>query len=286
MKASISYPSRRDVLQSIPLVLLPFAQQCQVAERRPRIAAVVTEYRRYSHAQHILDRYLIGYGWGNQHHRPPIDLVSLYVDQQPANDLSRPRAAEFPQMKTYPSIEAALTLGGDDLAVDGVLLIAEHGSYPKNEKGQTLYPRYEFFRQIVDVFERSGRSVPVFNDKHLSWNWKWAKEMVETSQKMGFALTAGSSLPVTTRLPSVEIPDGAEVEEALCVGVGGPDGYDIHCLEAVQGMVERRKGARRGLSRSRRSAARRFGKRWRPVPGKEAVGTRNCSELASAAVYI
>jgi len=207
----------------------------------------VTEYRRYSHAQHILDRYLIGYGWDNLHHRPPLDLVSLFVDQQPENDLSRARASEFPDMKIYPSIADALTLGGSDLAVDGVLLIGEHGTYPKNEKGQTLYPRYEFFKEIVDVFKQSGRSVPVFNDKHLSWNWDWAKEMVETSREMGFALMAGSSLPVTARMPPVEIPDGAEVEEAMCVGVGGPDGYDIHCLEAVQGMVERRKGGETGV---------------------------------------
>ena len=240
-------PSRREVLQSIPAVLLASTQCAPTPGRRPRIAAAVTEYRRHSHAQHILDRYLIGYGWENRHHRPPMDLVSLYVDQQPESDLSRSRAREFPDMKIYPSIEKALTLGGNDLAVDGVLLIGEHGRYPKNEMGQTLWPRYEFFRQIVDVFEKSGRAVPVFNDKHLSWKWDWAKEMVETAQRMGFPLMAGSSLPVTTRLPPVELPLGSEVEEAVSVGVGGPDGYDIHSLEAVQGMVERRKGGETGV---------------------------------------
>ena len=51
--------------------------------RRLRIAAVVTEYRRYSHAQHILDRFLWGYGFEGRHHRPEMDLVSMYVDQQP-----------------------------------------------------------------------------------------------------------------------------------------------------------------------------------------------------------
>ena len=56
--------------------------------------------------------------------------------------------------------------------------------------------------QIVNVFEDSGRSVPVFNDKHLSWNWDWAKEMYDTSRSMGFPLMAGSSLPVTWRTPS------------------------------------------------------------------------------------
>ncbi len=80
---------------------------------RPRIAAVITEYRRYSHAQHILDRFLYGYGWGTRHHRPPMDLVSLYVDQQPESDLSRARAEEFPLMRIHPTIEAALTEGGD-----------------------------------------------------------------------------------------------------------------------------------------------------------------------------
>ena len=118
---------------------------------------------------------------------------------------------------------------------------------PKNEKGQTLYPRYEFFREIVDVYRSSGRTAPVFNDKHLSWNWDWAKEMVETAREMGFALMAGSCLPVTTRMPAVEMPQGAEVEEIVCVGVGGPDSYDFHCLEGIQSMVERRKGGETGV---------------------------------------
>jgi hypothetical protein len=219
----------------------------QPGSRRPRIAAVVTEYRRYSHAQHILDRFLYGYGWGTRHHQPDLDLVSLYADQQPQNDLSRARAQEFPQLQIYSSIEAALCEGGDGLAVDGVLLIAEHGDYPKNERGQTLYPRYEFFREIVEVFERAGRSVPVFVDKHLSWNWDWATEMVDTSRQMDFALMAGSTVPITSRLPSIDLPYGAHVEEAMCVGTGGPDAYDIHCLEGVQAMVERRRGGETGV---------------------------------------
>ena len=38
----------------------------------------------------------------------------------------------------------ALCLGGSELAVDGVVIIAEHGKYPRNEKGQTRYPRYDW----------------------------------------------------------------------------------------------------------------------------------------------
>ncbi len=216
--------------------------------KRPRIAAVVTEYRRYSHAQHILDRYLFGYSWNGQHHLPEIDLVSLYTDQQPDGELSRSRSELCPQMKIYPTIAEALTCGGEKLAVDGVLLIGEHGNYPFNEKGQHLYPRYEFYKQITDVFRQSGRSVPVFNDKHLSWKWDWAREMVQISRELDFPLLAGSSLPVTRRIPQIDMPLGARIQEAMCVAVGGVDGYDIHALEAMQSMVERRRGGETGVA--------------------------------------
>ena len=92
------------------------------------------------------------------------------------DDLSRDRAARFPAMKIYPTIAEALTCGTGKLAVDGVVVVGEHGDYPKTPKGQVQYPRYRFFEEIVAVFRSSGRSVPMFNDKHLSWNWEWAKK--------------------------------------------------------------------------------------------------------------
>jgi hypothetical protein len=219
----------------------------QSQKERPRIAALASVYRKYSHAQHILDRFLWGYGWGSRHHYPPMDLVSLYVDQVGDDDLSHERAAEFPLLEVYPSIREALTLGGTELAVDGVLLIAEHGSYRLNQKGQTLFPRYEWFKEIVDVYRASGRTAPIFNDKHLSWNWEWAKEMVETAKEMGFALMAGSSLPWVPRVPPVDLPLGAEVEEVLCLGAGRFDHLDFHSLEILQCMVERRRGGETGV---------------------------------------
>ncbi len=161
-------------------------------------------------------------------------------------------------------------------------MIGEHGRYPRNEKGQRLYPRYEFFQKIVEVFRRSGRSVPVFNDKHLSWNWAWAKEMVETARSFGFPLMAGSSLPVTWRLPAVEVPHGAAVSEIVCVGYGGLDSYDFHGLETLQCMAERRKGGEAGVVAVRALRVRRCGGPWRPVPGKAAAATSSSSKRASA----
>ena len=213
-----------------------------------KLAAIVTVYRKYSHGQHIVDRFLEGYGWNGTHHHPPMELVSLYVDQTPPEDLSRERAQRFPGMKIYPSVAEALTLGGSKLAVDGVVIVGEHGDYPKTPKGQVQYPRYRFFQETVKVFRESGRVAPVFNDKHLSWNWAWAKQMYDTSREMKFPFLAGSSLPVTWRIPSVEMPDRARVQEALTICYGGVDSYDFHGLETLQGMLERRAGGESGVS--------------------------------------
>ncbi|MGE5647706.1 MAG: hypothetical protein ACM336_18170 [Acidobacteriota bacterium] len=225
----------------------PLVARAQTGPRRPKLALVSTVFFKYAHTQHFVDRFLEGYGWNGTHHHPEMDLVSLFVDQVDDGDLSRDRAARHPSMKIYPTIAEALTLGGSKLAVDGVMLIGEHGKYAHTPQGQTKYPRYEFFQEIVKVFRASGRSVPVFNDKHLSWNWDWAKEMYDTSRRMGFAFMAGSSLPVTWRTPSLEMPDGARVREAVGVGYGGPDSYDFHALETIQCMVERRAGGESGV---------------------------------------
>jgi len=218
-----------------------------MSKSRPQLAAVITEHRKYSHAQHIVDRFLYGYGWHGAHHHPEMDLVALYVDQHPKGDLSAERGRDFPSMKIYPTIAEALTRGGSKLAVDGVVVVGEHGHYPKNEKGQTEYPRWRFFEEVVKVYKDSGRSVPMFNDKHLSWNWDWAKAMYDTSRQMGFAYQAGSSLPVTWRIPSVEMPLGSRIREALSIAYGGVDSYDFHALETIQCMVERRQGAETGV---------------------------------------
>jgi hypothetical protein len=215
---------------------------------RKRLAIITTVWRYLSHAQHMGDRFLVGYPWRGKWHRPAVDVVALYVDQKPKDDQSTERARDF-GFKIYPTIPEALRCGGKELAVDGVLIIGEHGDYPRNQKGQILYPRYEFFRQTTRVFEQDGRAVPVFNDKHLSFSFAKAKEMVETSKRLKFPFLAGSSLPVTWRLPPVELPRGCVIDDALMVGVGASDPMDFHALEAMQCMVERRQGGETGVKR-------------------------------------
>ncbi len=212
----------------------------------PRIAVIATVYSHLSHAQHFVDRFLVGYPYEGMWHYPDVHVVSMYIDQRPSGDQSADRAREF-GFGLYPTIAEALRCGGGELACDAVLIIGEHGEYPDNEKGQKLYPRYEFFKECVNVFEADGRTVPVYNDKHLSYSFDKAKEMVDDGHRLGFPILAGSSLPVTYRLPDVELPLGCNIEDALMVGCGGSDPMDYHALEAMQCMIERRSGGETGV---------------------------------------
>ncbi len=214
---------------------------------RKRMAVITTEWRFHCHAWHMAERFLVGYPIRGEWHTPELEIVSAYVDQFPENDLSRQRSDEF-GFPIYESVAEALRCGGDQLAVDAVLIIGEHGDYPKSEFGQIKYPRYELFKQVTDVFRSDGRAVPVFNDKHLSWKWEWARQMYDLSHELGFALAAGSSLPGTWRMPPIDMPHGAPVEEMLSVAVGGMDSYDFHALEAIQCMAERRAGGETGVA--------------------------------------
>jgi hypothetical protein len=204
-----------------------------------KLAVVTTAWYYLSHAYHLAGRFLDGYMVGDEHHFPEFGIASASVEQVKANDLSRDLAKEH-GFRLSESIADALTLDTGKLAVDGVLLIGEHGEYPYNAKGQKLYPRYDFFKKIVEVFEKSGKTVPVFCDKHLSYDRKKAAEMVETAKTMKFPLMAGSSLPVTWRRPELEFKLGSKITEALVASRGELEIMGIHAVETLQCMVERR----------------------------------------------
>ena len=223
----------------------------QAAEegRRPKVAAVFTECTYRSHAHVILENFLEPYLFNGNLTRSSVEVVSFYADQLPEErDMIREASKQY-KIPLYKTIDEALCLGGKELAVDGVLSIGEHGDYPYNDLGQHMYPRKEFFDQIVAVMRRSNRFVPMFNDKHLSYRWDWAKEMVDTANELGIPLMAGSSVPLAERQPPLELPPGLEIEEAISIHGGGVESYDFHAMEVLQSMVEARKGGETGVSR-------------------------------------
>ena len=229
-----------------PKIVFPTDSLPQPTGRKKRIAAVTTAYFRYSHADDIITKFIEGYSIVGRTHVPHCDVVSLYVEQMPANDIGRGMAARY-NIPMFDTPQKALTLGGDQLAVDGVLLIGEHGDYPKNEKGQQLYPRRRLFGNLVEVFRHSKRSVPVYNDKHFSYSWEKAKWMYDRSHELGFAMMAGSSVPVAWRRPALAFKPGIEFDAALSVGFAGIESYGYHTLELLQTVAEKRRGGEVGI---------------------------------------
>ena len=210
---------------------------------KKKIAAIISEYRPGSHADVIIGKYLRAFPTDEGLFEPRVELASIYLDLFPENDMGRAVAEEF-GVPIYNSMPGALCLGGKELAVDGVLLIGEHGDYAWNEKEQQLYPRRHFMEQICGVMGSSGRGVPIFNDKHLSYSWTDAKWMYDRAKEVGATFMAGSSLPVSWRSPWVEHELQTPIEEAVAIGFSGLDIYGFHTLEVLQCMVERRKGGK------------------------------------------
>ncbi|MBI3822166.1 MAG: hypothetical protein HY289_05740 [Planctomycetes bacterium] len=242
--------TRRQALQSLaaaPLLTLPaFAGE---PRRRPRVAVIYTQCYHRSHAHVLLENFLTPYLFNGKLTQPSVDVVSLYADQiAPGKnrDLTAEVVRQF-KLPRFRTIGEALTLGGKELAVDAVLSIGEHGDYATNRLGVREYPRKRFFDEIVAVMQRSNRFVPIFNDKHLSYRWDWARAMVDTCQKHRIPFMAGSSVPLAQRRPAFEMPANCVVEEAVSIHGGPFEVYDYHALEVLQAFVESRKGGETGI---------------------------------------
>lgn len=211
-----------------------------------RVAAIVTTFFPNSHAGVIVPKFLRGFPTDDGLIAPRTQLASLYIDQIHQNDVGRQIAHEY-DIPVYESIRAALTLGGESLAVDGLLLIGEHGDYPRSALGQEMLPRRYFFEQICGVIAESDRPIPIYNDKHLSYRWDDAYWMYTTAQQLNIPLWAGSALPVGWRHPNFEHPLGTPIDEALSIGFHMIERYGFHALESLQCQVERRQEGETGV---------------------------------------
>lgn len=243
LKAGLSTVLGAKVAAATSAVALGFSS----AREKLPVAAVVTVYRKNSHADVIIGKILEG--WQQDGGKgPDLQVVSMFTDQVPKGDLSRDLAAKH-GFRIARTIDEAITLGTDQVQVAGVLSVGEHGDYPFTpDTKQHQYPRRRFFDEIVATFRRCGKSVPVFNDKHLSYRWDDARTMFETAKKMNFPFLAGSSVPVAWRLPPLELPHDCEIEAALTIGYGGLESYGLHALESHQCMIERRRGGETGIA--------------------------------------
>jgi hypothetical protein len=255
---------RREAIASIAAAsMLPMVGNADTAKPK-RLAAINSVYYKLSHAYHIVGRLVYGYTVQGKHHQPAFQMVRQFNLQYHNSGTMQDQSRALAKKKGVPLANSITeALGGDKgLDVDGVLMIVEHGDYPRNQFNQIEYPRAEVFHQILDYFEKSKRVVPVFVDKHLSLDHNKAKGMVDRAKKLGVPLMAGSSLPVTWRRPEWELPYGAAVEEAVVCYYADHDIYGIHALETLQCLMERRKGGETGVKSLTTYSGEAFWKAW------------------------
>lgn len=214
--------------------------------RKKRLAAIATAYWKYSHADDIITKFIEGYDIVGRVHVPHCQIVGLHIEQFPPTDIGRGLATRY-RIPLFDTPAEALTRGKASLDIDGVLLIAEHGDYPVNDRGQKMYPRRRLFEEIVKVFRRMGQAAPVYTDKHFSWSWEDAAWMYGQSRELGFPMMAGSSVPVAWRRPPLSFGPGVRIRGALSVGHGGLESYGFHALELLQAFVEKRPGGETGV---------------------------------------
>jgi hypothetical protein len=219
----------------------------QTAQKRPRIACLVSFWGLpTSHADWIVNKLIDGYWWKGAHTPSRVDVVSVYIHQFDTSLLAQ-KVCKAKDIPIYKTVGEAVTLGGKELAVDGVVIVCEHGNYPTDLKGHWLLPRWWIYQQVIRVFEQSKRSVPVFNDKHLSYNWDDAKWMFDKSRELNFPLSGGSSIPLYFRKPEIELAIDTPIKNSIVIGGAADEGAIFHCIDVLQAFVDRRKGGETGV---------------------------------------
>jgi hypothetical protein len=219
----------------------------QAVQKRPRVACLVTYWgATRSHADWIITKLIDGYWWQGAHTPSRVEVVSIYMHQHDESVLGQ-KVAKAKNIPVFKTVGEAVTLGGKELAVDGVVIVAEHGNYPTDLKGHWLLPRWWIYQQVIRVFEQSKRSVPVFNDKHLSYNWDDAKWMFDKSRELNFPLTGGSSIPTYYRKPEIELDIDTPIKHSIVLADAADEGAIFHAIDVLQSFVERRKGGETGV---------------------------------------
>ncbi|GIP37581.1 hypothetical protein J31TS4_08610 [Paenibacillus sp. J31TS4] len=208
-----------------------------------KIAAIVTEYRWNSHADVIVGRLL-----GDFDYQPQVEVVSLYTDQVPANNMSRAEAARC-GIPIYPTIREAVLAPHSPRPVDGVVIIGEHGDYPMNDRRQKEYPRRRLLEETLLALEERGLTVPIFCDKHLAYRMEDATWMYRQLKERGIPFMGGSSIPFADPVPAFGPSLLKSARDFVVVSFSSAlEAYGYHGMEVLQALAEQREGGETGIA--------------------------------------
>jgi hypothetical protein len=229
-------------------------------KQKKRVSAIITEYWEISHADVIITKMLEGFSMDGYKYTSSIEVVSMYVDQFPENDMSRSISEKY-NIPIYDSIEEALLCGGNNFDLDGIIIIGEHGDYPVSELGRVLYPRRRFFEECLNVMLKYDRIVPVYSDKAFAIEKEDIEWIYKQIKKYDIPFFSTSVIPFARQYPGILAPpEGAPILKILAFEMYGPffavhpavdypshrtlehafDYASYHTMEVVQSIAEKR----------------------------------------------
>jgi hypothetical protein len=189
-----------------------------------KIAFVVEDLRHDTPGQQLLDRFLIGYPREGEFHRPSSKVHLWTPENAPSEEVSR-RAADF-GVEREQTIEAAIA------AADGVVIVPRHVS------AETL---------ISSAIAAAPSESTIFVYGAMADSAQSARRIASDAAAQKILLASGTSTATTWRLPEVDLPQEAKISDALIVVQGEFPLAELHGLNGLLPLLERRAGGEAGV---------------------------------------
>lgn len=189
-----------------------------------KIAVITDRFALGTPVQELLDRALVGFPMDGVFRRPDLREVVLFASEG-ANEHVKRRVDDY-GLKTTASAEAALE--GAAAAI-----VAQQGSS---------------FALLPSVLDRAAAGTRVFYHGVPGRSLREGRQLAQVAKARNvFLLCSATALPVTWRLPQVDLPMHQPVREALIVVQGKAGQAELEALEGLLPLVERRGGGEGGV---------------------------------------
>ena len=206
-----------------------------------KLAFLLEDFSPGSPAQHLVDRFLMGYARDGEFHKPGPREVSAYVMMTNEGGFDK-RAEDF-GLRVASTAEQAVD------GADAVVVVSRKPGVMAND------------RLLKIALERAAEGAACFVHGALSSSLALGREAITLARSRKISLLAGSALNVTHRLPAIEVPAGTALSEALIVvqinqvmapgqsgtGPGTLGGAELNALGGLLPIIERRAGGESGI---------------------------------------
>lgn len=196
-----------------------------------QIAFVLEDFGLQTPAQQLLDRFLLGYRRDGGFRK----LDGVRVTFARADGLESLTAVGLVQARVNEAGLQSADLRRALQDADALVIVPRSDAVAPRENSLTT----------ALTHAKRGASCFVFGA--LATNLAVARTIVALAAARQVTLVSGTALPVTWRLPQIDLPPQSRVDEALIVVQGASPLAELQALDGLLPVLERRLGAERGV---------------------------------------